>query len=159
MSQTVASQLFRKSALDKLASLEQLDSLITVADTKGWIAAIGLTLVMLAALGWGIFGAIPTEVDAQGIPVSQGGRVVPARAPASGTVTRILVHTGDHVAQGQTVAEISQDALALRLADAQQVVTERRQTLVTRQADLERQMTARKPTPHSVAPPASRCWH
>lgn len=142
MSDSVANKLFRKATLDKLASPEQLDSLITVADTTGWIAAIGLAIVLVAALGWGIFGAIPTEVDAQGILVSQGGRVVPARAPASGTVTRILVRTGDHVVQGQAVARISQDALALRLADAKQVVAERLQAMIMRKSALASELAA-----------------
>lgn len=142
MSESVSHKLFRKTALDKLASPEQLDSLITVADTKGWIAAIGLVVVLAAALGWGIFGSVPTEVDAQGILVSQGGRIVPARASASGTVRTILVHTGEHVVRGQEVAEIGQDSLMLQLADARQVVAERRQVLAARKAASTAEMAA-----------------
>ncbi|MGH7044520.1 MAG: hypothetical protein ACREFY_20640, partial [Acetobacteraceae bacterium] len=88
MSNVAPRRLFRQAALDRLASPEQLDSLVTIADAPGWIAAAGLSLVVAAALAWGIFGRIPTALSAQGILVNKGGHVVGALTPAAGVVSR-----------------------------------------------------------------------
>jgi HlyD family secretion protein len=83
-----ASQVFRKAALDWLGSLEQLDELIPVVDARGWIAALGISVLTAAVIAWGFLGSIPTEVLAHGILVTQGGRVVSALSPTSGVALR-----------------------------------------------------------------------
>src|SRR5262249_6294354 len=46
---------FRKTALDRLSSSEQLDRLLQVTSPRGWIALVGLGLLLAASLLWGIF--------------------------------------------------------------------------------------------------------
>jgi HlyD family secretion protein len=133
---TEGAAIFRKAALEKLASPEQLDDLITVADARGWIAALGLGIVLAALLAWSILGTIRTEVEARGILVRGSGQVVSAVAPAAGLVERLLVHPGDMVAQGQALALLNQDQLALRLSNAQAAAAGQRAQWQARKAAL-----------------------
>ena len=127
------SRIFRQAALDKLSSPEQLDELVTIAETRGWIAAAGLGLVLVVFLAWGFFGTVSTEVEADGILVRRGGRVVGAMAPAAGTIERLLVKPGDIVNRGQPIAALMQPELTLRLTNAEQVARERRSELAERE--------------------------
>jgi len=137
-----ATRIFRQAALEKLASPEQLDELVTVADTRGWIAALGLGVVVVALLAWSIFGTIRTEVEAPGILVRESGQVVSAVAPAPGLVEHLLVHAGDSVVKGQTLAVLSQDETQLRLANAEAAAAEQRTQLTQLQAAIAREAAA-----------------
>ena len=134
--------IFRKAALDKLASPEQLDQLVTVADTRGWLAALGLGVVLAAAIAWSVFGSIRTEVEAPGILIRESGQVVGALTPGAGIVERLLVHPGDAVTRGQPIAVLNQDEAALHLANMQQAAAEQRVQLDQRQASLLRETDA-----------------
>jgi HlyD family secretion protein len=142
MNAPAPNRIFRQAALDKLASPEQLDELVTVADTRGWIGALGLGLVLAAFLAWGMFGTIRTEVQADGILVSEAGRVIGALAPAAGTVEALLVKPGDVVERGQVLARLNQDETRLRLRNAEAAAAELQQELDRRQASLDAQNAA-----------------
>ena len=136
--------IFRKAALDRLSSPEQLDRLVTVADARGWIAAGGLTLVIGFMLVWSVLGRIATEVQAKGILVTEGGRVINATSQAGGIVDSLTLRVGDVVQRGQRVATIRQIADEQKLANARQVVTERARTLEARRTALAREAAMRK---------------
>ena len=59
-------QIFRKVALERLSSPEQLDLVMQVTSPRSWIAlsAVGLLLVTLVI--WGILGSIPEKTQATG---------------------------------------------------------------------------------------------
>ena len=137
-----ATTIFRKAALDKLASPEQLDQLVTVADTRGWLAALGLGVVLAAAVCWGVFGTIRTEVEAPGLLVRESGQVVSAVAPGAGMVERLLVHPGDAVTRGQPIAILNQDEAALHLANVEQAAADQRVQLDQRQEAVIRESDA-----------------
>jgi hypothetical protein len=65
-----SNQLFRAASMNKLASPEQLDSLLRVTSSRSWIWLSGLGGVILTILFWGFFGNIPTTVTANGLLVS-----------------------------------------------------------------------------------------
>ena len=69
---------FRAVALERAASLEQLDHLITIIRPFDWILAVVIFLTLGTAVAWSIFGRLPTRAQAEGIFVSSGGRVVDA---------------------------------------------------------------------------------
>ena len=48
--------MFRKAALSKLASPEQLDSLMQVTTGKAWMALAAVLVVITSGLAWGILG-------------------------------------------------------------------------------------------------------
>lgn len=114
--------LFRKVALDRLASPEQLDQLMTVTTPRGWFVLLSMGLILGAALLWGIFGSIATTVTGQGLLVSSGG-VFNIAHHAEGQVLDIEVSASDFVTKGQTVARIAQPDLLLAIRQARSEVT------------------------------------
>ncbi len=107
-------QIFRKAALDKLSSPEQLDQLMSVTSPKGWVALAACCALVVAAGLWSVLGRIPTKVQARGILIKHGG-VFLATSRGDGNVLEILTRTGELVTNGQTLAHISQPELKLRI--------------------------------------------
>jgi len=138
--------LFRKVAVERLSSPDQLDSLVTIADHRSWLALGGLSLILLFTLGWGIFGSIPTSVPAKGILVAEGGRVAAAMSPAGGIVEKVSVRLGETVRKGQPVAVIRQVEAAQRLANARAMADELARDLERSRAQLRRELELRKQT-------------
>ena len=86
-------QLYRKSALDRISSPEQLDKALTVTSTMSWIALAAVTLILAVTIVWSIVGTIPVTVTTSGIvasPVSTNA----VYTPESGSVTAVLVYPG-----------------------------------------------------------------
>jgi HlyD family secretion protein len=108
--------IFRKVALERLSSPEQLDQLLQVTDPKGWLALGALGAVLVSALAWGVWGAIPTESTGEGILLRRGG-VSDLVAPGAGQIETVLVSVGDVLEKGQPVARIRQDELQRQIAD------------------------------------------
>ena len=102
--------IFRKVALERLSSPEQLDQLMQVTDPKGWLALGAMGALLLTSLAWGIFGSIPTKASGEGILLRQGG-VSSLVAAENGQVEEILVSVGDVIQKGQVVARIRQEEL------------------------------------------------
>jgi HlyD family secretion protein len=123
---TERSQLaFRAVALQRAASPEQLDHLVSITKPFDWILTFVTCLALAAALTWGIIGRIPTRAAGEGILISGGGRVVDAVSAAAGRLSSINVAVGDHVLQGQAIAQIAQTDIQQRHTSAVEVFRER----------------------------------
>jgi len=109
--------IFRKVALERLSSPEQLDQLLQVTDPKGWLALGALGLLLLTSVAWGVFGSIPTESRGEGILLRRGG-VTSVVAAENGQVEEILVAVGDVIEKGQVVARIRQEELLRQIQDS-----------------------------------------
>jgi HlyD family secretion protein len=109
--------IFRKVALERLSSPEQLDQLLQVTSPQGWLALGALGALLLVSLGWGVWGSIPTEASGSGILLRQGG-VSDVVTAATGQMDEILVKVGDVIAKGQPVARIRQDAIVRQIRDS-----------------------------------------
>ncbi len=110
--------IFRKVALERLSSPEQLDQLMQVTSPRGWLALGALGAILLASLGWGIWGSVPTQASGGGILLRQGG-VSDVVTNAAGQMDEVLVKSGDLVAKGQPVARIRQDVIVRQIRDSQ----------------------------------------
>jgi len=108
----MATALFRKSALDKLASPERLDRMVTYADPKAWLALGVLAALLLLALSWSVLGRIPSRLHGQGVLLSQAGwREV--SAPSTGRFEPLrALGSGDAIQAGQALGRISPVATA-----------------------------------------------
>jgi hypothetical protein len=104
----MSNRIFRKVALERLASPEQLDQMMLVTSPKGWLALLGVGGLLLVAIIWGVFGTIPTTVPGEGILI-RGDGVKLIDSALSGRVTKIVVNVGDLVEAGQAVATIETD--------------------------------------------------
>jgi HlyD family secretion protein len=136
--------IFRKVALERLSSPEQLDQMVQVTDPKGWLALTGIGALLLAAIGWGVFGSIPTVSQGDGILLRQGG-ISDLVSNAAGQVQEVLVSIGDVIEKGQPVARIQQDALLRQIADdrSKQAVLRSQYAEAVRIADQQKQLRAR----------------
>ncbi len=98
----MATEMYRKKALDKVTSPEQLDMLMQVTTPKGWFALIGFGLIIVLAIVWSLMANIATTVSASGMIVPESG-MTGVTAPASGTVASVLVQSNQVVKAGQPV--------------------------------------------------------
>lgn len=112
-------KLFRKAALDKMASPERLDEMMEVTAPAGWMALLALGLVLVGAVIWGVVGSIPIKVQGQGILI-RGEAVLDVTAASGGRISEISVGTGDIVEPGDVVAKIAQPDLALRIQNTEE---------------------------------------
>ena len=90
--------LYRKAALEKLASPERLDVLMQVTSPRGWLALYTMGGVLFALLIWSVFGSIPTRVDGDGILI-RGGVLREIRASTPGELVGLSVRINDVVKQ------------------------------------------------------------
>ncbi|ABB23736.1 NHLP bacteriocin system secretion protein [Pelodictyon luteolum] len=101
---------FRKEALKKLSSPDDLDRLMPVTDRRGWIALAAVGVFIASAVAWGILGAISTSVDGKGITMATGAiRTITART--GGVVSGFTLKGGEPVQIGQVLAIIEQPEL------------------------------------------------
>lgn len=122
-------RIFRKQALDKLSSPEQLDRALSVTSPRSWIALIAVLAVVSAVAVWSAFGRVSSYVRADGLLLSRGGTVVDAVAAGQGRLTSIAVSLGDEIEQGDVVATVEDDALIQRHVSAQGLAAELEDTL------------------------------
>ncbi|QJW83812.1 NHLP bacteriocin system secretion protein [Ramlibacter terrae] len=131
----IKARLFRKVALDRLSSPEQLDTLVQVVGVRSWMALAPLLLLVLLALGWGIFGSIPTKVTGKFILLQTGG-LREVTTASGGRITELPLKVGDMVRVGQPVAVLSQPDLTSRI----RAVEDRLRELLRQQAEQQRQV-------------------
>ncbi len=132
----MAVQLFRKAALERLSTPEQLDRAVSVTSPKAWIALGLLMVIALAVLTWSIVGEIRTRVAANGILLVVGGQVLDAVATASGTLTNVAVGIGDSVKAGATIATVVNPEAVERHRGAVAALAERRSMHAALEASL-----------------------
>lgn len=101
----VQNKLFRKKALDKLATPEQLDSTLILTGNTNWMIIVGLALISLSLLAWGVFGHIATMVTGEGIIMGRGG-ITRIMSLESGQIKELFIEPGDLVEQNELLAEI-----------------------------------------------------
>jgi HlyD family secretion protein len=117
--------IFRKVALERLSSPEQLDQLLQVTNPRGWLALGALGALLLAALTWAVLGSIPTEAAGEGILLRQGG-VTSLVAAENGQVEELLVSVGDVIEKGQVVARVRQQELLRQIQDSRDKLADER---------------------------------
>jgi HlyD family secretion protein len=108
----LAAPIFRQSALEKLNSPEKLDEAIRITSPTGWLAALGILLLIAAALTWGIFGSVPTRLTGNGIILYDDAVTRNAVAEVGGVLAEIKVAPGDTVVAGQIIAVVETMELA-----------------------------------------------
>lgn len=103
--------IFRKSALDRIASLDQLDQTMTVVKPSNVLGIISVGILVIAAMLWGFFGSVPDTVKGSGVLVNID-HVVSVKYSYQGAIKNIFVSRGDKVYSGQIIARIErQDIL------------------------------------------------
>ena len=107
MQVSMESNIFRRAALEKLSSPEQLDQMIRVTGPLGWLALVAVAMVLIAVVTWSLVGSISTTVSGSGVILRHGGyRVVATAHP--GKLVGFRAAVGDIVTENQAVASIRQ---------------------------------------------------
>lgn len=102
------SNLFRKAALDKATSPEQLDLVMQVTSPMGWLAVATIGVILFVIGIWSFVGTIPDLVEGQGVLI-RGERLAEIKASAPGTLARMDVAPDMMVQAGQVIAVINRD--------------------------------------------------
>jgi len=109
--------LFRKKALEKLSSPEQLDQMMCYVASKQWVLLLACLVLLLSLLLWGIFGSVPTKIS--GIGILKGtGNVVEMGPKNGGRIIQIAVSINDYVGKGQPLAWIEQTDIEEKMDEA-----------------------------------------
>jgi multidrug efflux pump subunit AcrA (membrane-fusion protein) len=94
---------FRRKAVERISSPEELDRLVRVTRPRTWIALSGLLLVIAAVVLWSTLTTITTTVSGVGFVLPRGG-LIEASTLQPGTVRQIAVDSGQKVRTGETIA-------------------------------------------------------
>ncbi|MEA1051738.1 NHLP bacteriocin system secretion protein [Lamprobacter modestohalophilus] len=119
-------QIFRRVALDRLASPDRVDRPLRVVGGAGWLALVAILAGLGGFLFWVVGAEAPVKVQARGIVISAGGldQIV---ANTHGRLKALNVHPGDRVAAGQVVATFEQAELSRELEAANAKLADARQ--------------------------------
>ena len=117
-------KLFRKIALERLSSPEQLDSLMRVITPKAWLALLPLLGIILLGILWGWFGSLPTKVFGSKCILINPVGLADITSGSSGRITDFMVKVGDTVKEGTEIARVAQPDLVDRIDKAQARVKE-----------------------------------
>jgi HlyD family secretion protein len=117
--------MFRKAALAKLSSPEQLDSLMQVTTPKGWLALAGVIVLILGGVTWGFLGRTAERISGAGILLREGG-IFAIESRGTGIVEDVLVNVGDEVEKGQAVVRVSQPEVEQELHQNEALLAELR---------------------------------
>jgi hypothetical protein len=99
------SAVFRKVALDRLSSPEQLDLLMRVTSPRSWLAFLALAMLVATAVYWAVFGQITLGQTVTAALIPTGG-VKNIIGVESGQLLIWHVTVGEMVKENQIVAEI-----------------------------------------------------
>jgi len=110
-------KIFSKSALDKLRSPEQLDTMIRITSPVGWMALVSVLVLCFAIMLWSIYGSFTEKAEGYGLIMDSAG-VVNITHAVSGKIAELYVQTGSPVYKGQLIAHMEQplDAADTRMA-------------------------------------------
>jgi HlyD family secretion protein len=106
--------LFRKVALERLSTPDQLDRAMRVTSPSGWLGLAALLVLVAGGLVWGVVGTAPVKVGGHGILLSPSG-VLDIVSESQGRIQRLLVGPRDIIARDQVVALVSQPDLQQKL--------------------------------------------
>ncbi|MFJ7956292.1 HlyD family efflux transporter periplasmic adaptor subunit [Streptomyces sp. NPDC096319] len=96
---------FRRNALSKLQSPEELDVPVRFARPQGRLV-LAVTLVVMAAAGfWALTGTVTSKVSAPGLLTHAEGTYL-LQSPVAGQVTEVLADEGRTVAPGASVLTV-----------------------------------------------------
>lgn len=140
-------QIFRQEVLDRLNSPDRLDELLKITSPRSWIGLLSVSLVIITALAWGIFGTIPTKVNGFGIFMDPQG-LHPVISMGAGRLSSMNVKVGDIVEAGQLVATMTNPDIKKQL-DNQKIILssmeneyEQEKSLIEKEADSKRRVLA-----------------
>lgn len=115
-------ELYRKSALERISSPEQLDKVLKVSSPLSWLALIAVTLVLIVTVIWSFVGRIPETVTVKGVVSPHVGSNA-VYIEEAGTVVSVRVRAGDELHLGDPVITYKTNANEMKTVYSDQVGT------------------------------------
>ncbi|WP_404790467.1 NHLP bacteriocin system secretion protein [Altericista sp. CCNU0014] len=115
--------LFRKEALERLSSPEQLDQLMQIVKPRSWLMLASLGGLTVAALVWSVWGRLPVRVSAQAVLVYPY-QIREIQSLGAGQLTQLNVAANSLVKQGQLLATIDRPELEKQIQQEQSKLVE-----------------------------------
>ena len=123
--------MFRKVALDRLSSPEELDQLSRITSPRAWLGLAAIAGLLLVLLAWSILATIPTFVGGEGAlaestgdagrleavlftPIADAGKIRPGMEARVALVTAPEEEFGYLLGAVASVAELPADEEGLR---------------------------------------------
>lgn len=85
--------------------IDGLDRRLAATTRSGWLGLAAVVAVVVAVVGWSVFGQAPTIARGQGLVIPPNG-LYELGIASEGVVTELFIDVGDEVADGQTVARV-----------------------------------------------------
>jgi HlyD family secretion protein len=126
--------LFRKAAIDKVSSPEQLDLLMRITSPIGWLALLTFVVLIAAVAVWSVVGSIADLVDASGT-LFRGERLYEVKASMSGSIVTLSVRPGATIAAGQVIATLRRERAETEQRLADTVTIEKNLAMAARKRD------------------------
>lgn len=111
---------FRKNAMQKMASAEDLDKTIVIIGTKSWITIFTIIVLAGVFLTWSVMANISSNIKALGIFLPQQGLIIEVKSNTQGTIKQIYVKVGDIIEKGGLIAELSLEENKRKLQQAKE---------------------------------------
>ena len=108
----------RKESSDAITSPDQLDQLMVVTRTRGWVTLVTIALILICGIIWSIFGSVSRDVTGMGM-ILHGEAPLLVQAKSSGQLVELGYQQGDTVKKGDVIASINDTVSQLQLADLQ----------------------------------------
>lgn len=113
----MAESIYRKAALDRMASPERLDAPLKLVGRPSWLLLGAFAVAIAAALAWAVATQAPVKVGASGILINRTG-LAEIVAGDDGRIETLLVAPGDSVTVGQPIATVARTELTRELQEA-----------------------------------------
>lgn len=98
-------QVYRKSALERIASPEQLDKALKVTSPMSWLALLAIAIIIVAAGIWSVKGTLPVTITSNAIIASPNSTNV-VYSDIGGKVLKIHTNVGARVYMGDLLATV-----------------------------------------------------
>ncbi len=110
-------ELFRKTALDTMATPEQLDKQVKIMRPSVWIIFAALVAAVITFVVWSFTYKITNGIKMSGV-VFTNNNIVSNTADRECKVTDVLVYEGDYVEIGDIIAVVSNDGLLEKIEES-----------------------------------------
>lgn len=105
------SDVYRKAAIERLSSSDELDQLLELTPPREWLALGSIGVALAGALLWGVLGSVPHRVSGEGFLAPGPGAVLFLSAEEAGAVrpgmparvTRVEAAAGSRPRTGRVV--------------------------------------------------------
>ena len=97
--------LFRKNALDALASPEKLDQPLRLLRPGQWLLLVAMGGFSLTVLFWSVFGRLPVRISGRGVLIRTNSLTL-VQSESNGRILNLQAAVGDCVKAGTRMAQV-----------------------------------------------------